>query len=285
MMRIITVILFLLIAAPAFSQIGATLRRGAADTTFNLDSVQAIPSYHAHYAGWDIDGDGIKNEESSGASISTWVDISGNGYDALDGTTPLTVSTTTYNTNNAITFPGGTTDDNYFHASSFGSFSSDQHHTIFIVFKSTNNGGLTNNYHLFAFGENFGDNNRSIVTYSQEGAMTDGLRLYGGNQLYSPRAFSINVTNILTLRWKGAGNDRELYNNGVLQSYSSSANSTAAYSFTDTHFTIGSTWTFNSSGTVNHFEGDVLEVIVFLDDLSDEYRAEVEEYLRSKWSL
>jgi len=84
MMRIITVILFLLIAAPAFSQIGMTLRRdqdttgGGGGATFN-DTVE-ISNLYAWYVSSDMDADGIENEET-GAAPATWSDRSTNGYD------------------------------------------------------------------------------------------------------------------------------------------------------------------------------------------------------------
>jgi len=278
MMRIITVILFLLIAAPAFSQIGMTLRRDV-DTTggggFRPDDLDNMGAW---WDAADIDNDGIENEESNGSTVSTWSDKSGNGCDCTGYATP-TISANFYNSNHAVNLGNG---NEYFLTGACSSLNFTDL-TIFVVCENDDNPSDVEMIYAGNYGAGASSNsNRTPLLFSNTQSTYDyggAHRTSGGSYVgvdINPAGIANTDLAIVELRIDGS-TDLEIEADGTTGTNATATGSMSSH--------VRSAIGRNAHNTNNPYDGKVAEVIIYTDLLTSQEIDDVRTYLNNKWGL
>jgi hypothetical protein len=197
-----------------------------------------------------------------GNSITTWVDVSGNGRDFTQATAASkpTFKTTVKNGKPCGRFDGG---DLMNCATMFSA----QTWTFFVVlsFSAINTcpftSGTTNDCYSF-----YSDANRSIQ-----------LRNGGGFTNISDAAYTVGTVENWTIRRNNTGPLLEFWNNGISRTLSAPA---AAQGSPGSAAILGA-----FAGPVAPFSGDLFELIGYASLLTDPQRAAIERYLQRKYDL
>ena len=194
---------------------------------------------------------------TNGATVSTWVDKSGKGYNATGGVSP------TYNSSeNAITFNGSS-----WLSTSYSSVPANE--TAFIVFKTTST-ALQNNCFMIGPSTSGG---RLILSVNEN----DGFGL----------SFKIGAYAI-------ANGSRLAHTQNQKYLGTTTVASTTSYVYLNGTQGSSSTLTYSGSGTTQIgtaisgsaiYIGNIYEIVIYNTSLSDAQRQQVESYLAQKWGL
>jgi hypothetical protein len=194
---------------------------------------------------------------TNGATVSTWVDKSGKGYNATGGVSP------TYNSSeNAITFNGSS-----WLSTSYSSVPANE--TAFIVFKTTST-AIQNNCFMIGPSTSGG---RLILSVNEN----DGFGL----------SFKIGAYAI-------ANGSRLAHTQNQKYLGTTTVASTTSYVYLNGTQGSSSTLTYSGSGTTQIgtaisgsaiYIGNIYEIVIYNTSLSDAQRQQVESYLAQKWGL
>ena len=203
----------------------------------------------------------------SGSTVSSWLDQSGNGYNASQSNAsyqPLYVPNA-LNGKPVLRFDGA----NRFLLISNSAIPIDKH-TIFIVFKTYN----TSSQSIFG------------IWYSKPGwnfVLSSGVYTYiidKSSAYITGTAPTIGANNLFSLTFDGS--NVKSYNSGSLIQNDSSIYS-SVYSNTSDALAIGIAT--NGVSTADPFNGDIAEIVIYNTALSDAERITVENYLKNKYAL
>lgn len=212
----------------------------------------------------DVNGDGTN--PSNGASVETWKDKSGNGYDATQGTSGArpTYQTNVINSNRpVIRFDGS--DDGLRNGTMHGTPAS----TIIAVAKQT---AGTNHQRLYAaLNDNnifFGSGNGNFTTFYGNDA--------GWNYCCGDNIPSSPITDMFRILSAVSNGVTDVpYYSGLAQTRANQNSTGIGY----TGFGIG-----NAYGA-QEFNGDVAELIIYNRALTDSERKAIECYLGNKYNI
>ena len=202
---------------------------------------------------------------SSGSNVGTWLDKSGNGYNAASLDTAATVVDSSFGGNTSLLFNGAS---RYLCTTAAISNSG---YTIFTVQNTTSQygGGSASGYQRAINANNYvfvGVSNGHVATFTGSGS---GWNDTASN---SPAFYSVN-TNVL-VSMSVSNSVLTPYFNGIAGT--TKTGTTGAFS----NFYIG-----NEPGGVQPWYGNISEIIVYNGILTTSQRQQVEGYLSWKWGL
>ena len=216
--------------------------------------------------GADPAGNGVI--PANGATVSTWVDKSGNGKNATATGTP------TYLTGGGVNFNGSP----YFLNQTFSQNLSQR--SIFIVMQETVHNNYFGVFPIIPSPNTAGGGDGGEVTgLSIE--TTNGLTFYGANGGYS--SFMGNST----LLAKSIYNDNMngTSGSGFLNGNSATTNTASYTAGTCSGYGIGGRWLSGAMNASYRLNGVIFEIMYFNSPLGTTDRRNVEAYLAQKWGL
>ena len=213
--------------------------------------------------GADPAGTGVK--PANGATVATWVDKSGNGYNATGGVSP------TYNTALGLVFNGST---QYLRLANGAIPFGDSNYSIYIVARFTNSSG--GGAVLFA-----GANNNGILFMQSTGSMFRSD--WAGSEGYNNLAFTLNQSFVTS----------SVYNNATPRTRSTNLNASSITISPNVARTQPNTGNFVGAFSVDGsnpaggtlMEGYISEIIVYNVAHGTSQRQANESYLAWKWGL
>jgi hypothetical protein len=213
--------------------------------------------------GDDPAGTGIR--PANGASVTTWVDKSGNGRNAVNQTTAATFGSNFQNSRGVLQFVGT---QNYL--ITYPSFPNTAY-TIFSVQRVTNGTDYRRVLHAPASGDNgifFGTLNGNVTTFTGNAAGA-----WNDINANTPLTTNLNTWRLVSMRVSESS--LIPFVNG-LQQYSKTG-TTGTFS----NLTIG---TIPISG-LQSWIGQVAEIIIYSSALTTSDRIQIERYLTTKWNI
>jgi hypothetical protein len=230
-------------------------------STAALSLPATVPGLQVWLDGADPAGTGLK--PASGATVATWVDKSGNGYNGSGGVSP------TYNTTYGLAFNGSS---QYLTLPNGAIPFGDSNYSIYIVARFTNSssgGGIL-----------FGGTNTGI------------LFMQSGTSLRSDWNSSEGLNN-LTYTLNQSFVTSSVYQNGTSRTRSTNLNATsititpsAARTQSNTGNFVGVFSANGSSPTAGtYMQGNISEILVYNVAHTTSQRQTIEGYLASKWFL
>ena len=234
---------------------------GTGAVGYSLDSNYELSSFPTlHLDASMLDGSNSVNNPADGAAVSTWGDKSGNGYDFTgSGSTAPVFKTSGRLGHNTVLFDGS--DDFMSNASVLGQFS-DEDATLIAVFHQYDTDGSVDIFDTGAYsgGDRLSPDYSSAFLSTRIAAVSQNFikPLYGNN--------------IFGLRIDSSTPSYELfYNQG-------SQYQTGSYSFG-----VTSSMSIGGGNSSYKFNGEISEVLLFNEALSDEDWNTVHSYLSAKY--
>ena len=215
--------------------------------------------------GADPAGNGVI--PANGATVSTWVDKSGNGYNAA------ATGTSTYLTGGGVNFTGSS----YFLNQTFSQNLSQR--SIFIVFKETTNSQYAGVFAIIPT-PNSGNDQSSTNGLSSE-TTNNTLFFVGNSSGYQSQIGSGNPLPKAIYHDSMNGTVGSGYFNGT-----NATNVTASYTAgTCSGYGLGGRWQGGSMSGSYRLNGVIYEILFFNSVLGTTQRQQVESYLAQKWGL
>ncbi len=202
-------------------------------------------------------------------SISQWDDRSGNSNNV---TAPLAANEPTltpngYGARNTVSFDG--TDD-YMTVS----LPAKSEMTVIVVFKYNQLNQASGDFdYLYSHGSGSANNMASISRYSA-GSRADEYYCYDGGVVLNGPVLTGQVFQTFTQRFNSTATFHELFIDGVSQTVT---DNNVAFSLTGT-FDLGRYLAGN-----HYLDGEIAEIIVYDNAISEQDRIDVESYLTTKW--
>ena len=217
---------------------------------------------------------------ADGDTIACWQDKSGNGYHVTQtdsNETPVLRMNAAHGLP-VLVFDG---DDDVLHALSItNGFTGNQHHSIFAVVKSTSgDDGAQHVIFRYADPAESGTGDISQIEWDHSGNKIK-WGFYSGDSYHdegTEQDLEGTTTIISAIHSGGSSNTKKLFVNGDDGHLSHDSGITLTLETTD-DVNIG-----NRGDATNGFKGEIMEVIVYNDDLTDTDRYAIESYLRAKW--
>lgn len=252
------------------------LQINAAGTNNQLTAFTGNGQAPTNYAGLNLwlDASDVSSTMLNGTSVTNWTDKSGTGHSATNsaGTAPIIATNSTLaaagaSAGRVVRFNGSTT---ILGVTGNLTFLAGKPYTIIAMEVANNNGG-TASYYIGT--DPTGTDNALQIGYRNSGDFT--LAQYGDDFDYTT-TFTYPQARMWTCKANNGGaGGRVIYLNGT--SVATSGN-TAALN-TPTGGYIGA-----SFGKAEHYNGDLAEIIVYTNALTDAQRTNVETYLLNKWT-
>jgi hypothetical protein len=232
----------------------------------------------------DIDGDGISsNDPADNSNVAIWVDKSGYGYDFTQGNDALrpTFKTNVLDSKPVVRFTEAN-DDALRRSDAIGIFGN-LDLTVFAVVMSTSTD--INLTRVWQVGANSANGNKAIG-----GFVDSSFRYNGGNKLFAGAAFGGSVHGIAAWRTADPGETPDyttgdFWKNGaVATSTGGSTSGQVNVPASNNEFWLGRYRETNNS-TPNGLDGDIAELILFDEHLSDNDVNDINAYLGDKWGI
>ncbi len=208
---------------------------------------------------------------NDGDAVTTWPDLSGNGYDVTQGTAgsrPL-YKTNIFKDKPALLFDG--TDDG-FENTTVNPFTAGAARTIFVFARATTGSGVFVCFRRTATVWCYA----AVLNSGNYVVFTDGVNSTSNTRAPEPAAETNTAGAILTIRAPGAAGTHTLRVNGSNATILSG--STPASESGSTGFYIG-----RREGTNGFMNGHIAEIIAYNSNLSDADCTKIEKYLAGKY--
>lgn len=232
---------------------------------------RTIPGCAIWYDAADPNGNGTL--PANGASVSVWVDKSGNGKNTTTSIAP-SFSANSLNNLGTIRFNGssGTT---YFLDTPAFDFGTSTRSAFFIIQNTGPASGAGSVPHWFWPLTGNGTNALSIVTWM-------ATRIQGTTQniVASPNK---NQYYIVSYRFGVTAGFEELFLNGTSSGTYTKSTGGTSYANATSGYRLG--WLTGDPNTAYPFDGNMGEVLLFNTALTDPQRQQLEGYLARKWGL
>jgi hypothetical protein len=219
---------------------------------------------------------------SDGTAVSSWTDISGNGFNAAQATGgQQPVFKTAIRNGKPIVRFDGTDDVLGLSGSALGIFNNIGGGTVFVVCSDTNNAAGAAGHYSVVFSSGTTGNRIVLLTKETVSQISSkGKRLDADANIFSTATYSAGF-HVLTANADWSGNSNQLFVDGVgatATAYSGGGNTSA----TNSVFAgVGA----NTAVGANAFPGDIAEVLVFNRVLTATERNQVHGYLGSKYNI
>jgi hypothetical protein len=252
------------------------LQINAAGTNHQLTAYLSgvLPTNYPSLQLW-LDASDASSTTLSGTSVTTWMDKSGTGHNATNATTgePIiatnaTLAGTGASAGRVVRFNGSST---ILGVTGNLTFLAGVPYTI-IAMEVANNNGATASYYIGT--DPTGTDRALQIGYRSQNDFT--LAQYGDDFDYTGATFTYPQARMWTCKANNGGaGGRAIYLNGA--SVATSANT--AVLGTPTGGYIGA-----SFGRGEHYNGDLAEILVYTNALTDVQRSNIENYLVYKWT-
>ena len=242
--------------------------RSAAPTTA---AIPFIPSMLFNLTLW-LDAADSDAFTLSGSSVDTWIDKSGRGNNATQATADSKPTRVSYGSLNAVDFDG--TDDFLDTGKAISNFFLNSSRSIFVVglVRTVDTNNTTNAYHNDAF---LGDDGGYMSIYMRSAGPTVGSYNWTGANSIATTTFSLNTLTIFNYTLSSSTLGIRL--NGGNQVTAASGNTNVMTNPLD----IGR----QSNNNAYNLNGQIMEMIIYSQDLTFTQRQVVEGYLAWKWGI
>ena len=242
--------------------------RSAAPTTA---AIPFVPSMLLNLTLW-LDAADSNAFTLSGSSVDTWIDKSGRGNNATQASAGSKPTRVSYGSLNAVDFDGS--DDFLETGKAISVFFLNSSRSIFVVSLArtvaTNN--TTNAYENDAF---LGDRGGYVSLYMRSAGPTVGSFNWTGANSIATTSFSLNTLTMFNYTLSSSTVRIRLNGGTVVTAASGNTNNLT--------FALDIGRQYNNNAY--NLDGQIMEVLIYSQDLSDAQRQIVEGYLAWKWGL